>query len=78
MVAGLATSTAAERELIYGSELMTAGELDRYRADMQKLPDPEARNRYRDRHRTRLRERARERGIELEEATGVIPRNDLR
>jgi hypothetical protein len=75
---GLVTSTAAERELIYGSELMKDDELDRYRADMQKLPDTEAKNRYRERHRERLRERARGRGVVLDEPVGVIPRKEPR
>jgi hypothetical protein len=69
---GIDAST--ERELIYGSELMSAGELDRYRADMQKLPDADARERYRERHRKRQGERARRQGVELDEATGIVRR----
>ncbi len=75
---GLATSADTERELIFGSELMKDDELDRYRADMQKLPDTGSKNRYRERHRERLRERARGRGVVLDEPAGVIPRKELR
>lgn len=69
---------ASERELIFGSELMTDAELDRYRAEVSKLAAERERTQYRERHRQRLRERARARGVELEEPAGVVRRKDAR
>jgi hypothetical protein len=66
------------RELIYGSELMTDAELDKYRADLGRAGSDAERARYRERHRVQLRERARVRGIELEEPAGVVRRKDTK
>lgn len=67
-----------ERELIFGSELMTDEELDRYRDEMARLPTNDAQVQYRERHRQRLRDRARARGQELQEPAGILRRRDAR
>lgn len=67
-----------ERELIFGAELMTDAELDRYRAEIGKLGSDTDRGQYRERHRERLRERARGRGIDLQEPAGVVRRREQR
>lgn len=67
-----------ERELIFGAELMTDAELDRYRAEIGRLGSDAERGQYRERHRERLRERARGRGIELHEPAGVVRRREQR
>ena len=60
------------RELIFGSELMTDSELDRYRAEISRVPDAAAQDAYRARHRERLRVRARDRGEKLIEPQGIV------
>lgn len=76
-VAQSASSTRPiERELIFGAELMTDEELDRYRDEIGRQGTDAARNQYRERHRERLRERARGRGLELREPAGVLRRRD--
>lgn len=67
-----------ERELIFGSELMSDTELDRYRDEINKLNDEASRAQYRERHRQRLRERARNRGVELQEPAGILRRKESR
>jgi hypothetical protein len=75
-IAAPVIAIGSERELIYGSELMNDNELDRYRADMQKLPNAASKDRYRERHREQLRERARGRGVVIDEPAGVIQRKE--
>lgn len=67
-----------QRELIFGSELMTEQELDQYRDEMARLQTEGAQAQYRERHRQRLRERARARGQELQEPAGILRRKDAR
>ncbi len=67
-----------ERELIFGSELMSDAELDRYRDEINKLNNEAARAQYRERHRQRLRERARNRSVDLQEPAGILRRKESR
>lgn len=50
-----------ERERIYGSELMTHAERERYRARMRGAKDDAGREKVREHHRKALQERARKR-----------------
>jgi ribosomal 50S subunit-associated protein YjgA (DUF615 family) len=64
----------SRRELIYGAELMSAQELDDYRAGLAAAGSAEAQSRIRAQHRQRIRERARSRGAELAEPFGTLRR----
>jgi len=66
-------AAAAEREYIYGAELMTPREREAYRRDLDAAASDDARERFRERHRERLRERARERGATLDDR-GIVER----
>lgn len=59
------------RELIFGAELMTPEERERYRKDLA-AADERGGGQVRERHRERLRARARERGVRLDESTGLV------
>jgi hypothetical protein len=74
LLGGLAATPAspAEREYIYGAELMTPQERERYRRDVRNSPSPEAQSKVRERHRAQIRTRARERGVELVEPGGTV------
>jgi hypothetical protein len=63
---------AAEREYIYGAELMTPKEREQYRRDVRAAPSPDAEAKVRERHRAQIRERARKRGVELVEPAGMV------
>jgi hypothetical protein len=65
-------ATAADPEYIYGAELMTPQERQRYRRDLRDAPSPEAQSKVRERHRAQIRERARKRGVELVEPGGTV------
>ncbi|MGE5795080.1 MAG: hypothetical protein ACM36B_20450 [Bacteroidota bacterium] len=71
-VLAAAPAIAAEREYIYGAELMTSQERERYRRDLRAAPSPEAEAKVRERHRAQVRERARKRGVELVEPAGTV------
>jgi hypothetical protein len=70
--AAAAPATAADPEYIYGAELMTPQERERYRRDLRDAPSPAAESKVRERHRAQLRERARKRGVELVEPGGTV------
>jgi len=59
-------------ELIFGAELMSAQERERYRREIGAAKSEEAATRLREQHRRRMRERARERGVRLAEPGGVV------
>ena len=61
-----------QREYIYGAELMTPQERERYRVRLRKAQDEGREEAERDGHRRRIRERARERGVTLQEPAGVL------
>lgn len=61
----------AQREYIYGAELMTPRERDTYRHGLQQAPTDEARGEYRQRHRQQLQKRAQQRGQRLDE-NGIV------
>lgn len=66
------------RELIYGAELMSHPERERYRARWRGAANPEAREQIRRQHRAQMQERARKRGMNIGEsgvveAPGVVP-----
>jgi hypothetical protein len=63
---------AAEREYVYGAELMTPQEREQYRRDLRAAPSPDAEAKVRERHRSQIRERARKRGVELVEPAGTV------
>jgi hypothetical protein len=65
-------AAAADPEYIYGAELMTPQERERYRRDLRDAPSPEAQTKVRERHRAQIRERARKRGVELVEPGGTV------
>lgn len=72
LIASLALSSSVwaremHRELIYGAELMTPSERERYRQDAGKARSPEAGKQVVERHRMRMQERARKRGVDLRE-----------
>jgi hypothetical protein len=66
-----AAAQEPKREYIYGGELMTGKERDRYRAEMGAAKDEEKQKRVRAQHRERMQKRARERGVTLDEQ-GVV------
>ncbi len=61
----------AERELIYGAELMSAEERSQYRQEFA-AAGQSGRAQVRERYRQRVRERARERGVELTGPYGIV------
>ncbi len=63
---------AAQRELIYGAQLMSTKEREAYRQRMAAAKGAEAKHRVRVEHRERMRQRARQRGVELTEPSGVV------
>jgi predicted nucleic acid-binding protein len=67
-----ACATAADPEYIYGAELMTPQERERYRRDLRDAPSPAAESKVRERHRAQIRERARKRGVDLVEPGGTV------
>jgi hypothetical protein len=69
--AGAAAAQEPRREYIYGGELMTGRERDRYRAEMGAAKDAEKQKRVRAQHRERIQKRARHRGVTLDEQ-GVV------
>lgn len=62
-----------QRELIYGAELMTPSERERYRQEAAKARGPDAGKQVRERHRARIQERARKQGVQLRD-DGTLPR----
>ncbi len=73
LAAAHGAALAAEREYIYGAELMTPQERDAYRAGIGRAGDDAARGQYRQRHRERLQKRAGQRGVELD-GKGIVRR----
>lgn len=69
---GLGASGA--RELIYGAELMSAGEREQYRRDVGAAATEGAQARVREQHRARIRQRAQSRGVALSDPDGVLRR----
>ena len=61
-----------QREYIYGAELMTPLERERYRTRLRKAQGEGREDAERDGHRRQIRERARQQGITLEEPAGVL------
>jgi hypothetical protein len=66
-----AAAQGPKREYIYGGELMTGKERDRYRSEIGAAKDEEKQKRVRAQHRERMQKRARERGVTLDEQ-GVV------
>lgn len=60
-----------KREYIYGGELMSGKERERYRAEMGAAKDGDTQQRVRAQHRERMQKRARDRGVALDEQ-GVV------
>lgn len=60
-----------KREYIYGGELMSGKERERYRAEMGAAKDGDKQQRVRAQHRERMQKRARDRGVALDEQ-GVV------
>ncbi len=71
LLLAISQANAAEREFIYGAELMSPKERETYRQRLKSLPDHEARGQYRQRHRERLQKRAQQRGVQFDER-GVV------
>jgi hypothetical protein len=71
LAASAAAAQESRREYIYGGELMSGKERDRYRAEMGAAKDAEKQERVRAQHRERMQKRARERGATLDEQ-GVV------
>lgn len=65
---------AGARELIYGSELLSAAEREQFRRELAAAPDAAAEGQVRERHRERVRQRAQQRGVQLAEPAGTLPR----
>lgn len=63
---------AEARELIYGSQLMSAEEREQYRRDMRAVDEPAAQAKVRAQNRERMRQRARQRGVQLSDPEGVV------
>jgi hypothetical protein len=76
VLAAAAGDVAAQRkrEYIYGAELMTPAERERYREEAAAAKDEQAQKGFRERHRKRLRTRAHERGVVLNEEGVVVKR----
>ena len=53
---------------VYGAELMTEGEMSRYRAQIQSAASEQERQMIQAKHREEMQVRAREKGVELEES----------
>ena len=68
-----ADNAPVAREIIPGSELMTAHERERYRQRMRAAGSAEAQTKVRDEHVKQLRERARLHGLELVEPSPKRP-----
>jgi len=66
-----AAAQEAKREYIYGGELMSGKERERYRADVGAAKDEEKQQRVRAQHRERMQKRARDRGVTLDDQ-GVV------
>lgn len=66
--------TSGSRELIYGSELLSAAEREQLRRELAAAPDAAAEGQVRKRHRERVRQRAQQRGVELSEPSGTLRR----
>jgi hypothetical protein len=64
---GASETAGIEREIIPGSELMSAPERERYRQRMRAAASAEERNKVREEHVKQMRERARVRGLRLAE-----------
>lgn len=64
-------------QLIYGAELMSAAERERYRKDELRTSEGR-RQQFREGHRERMQKRARDRGVRLNEPEGVVERGDGR
>jgi hypothetical protein len=62
------------RELIYGSELLSATEREQFRRELAAAPDAAAEGEVRKRQRERVRQRAQQRGMELSEPAGTLRR----
>ena len=60
-----------QREFIYGAELMTPAERERYRERVRAAGDAD---KVRTDHQRQLRERARQRGVQLSEPAGTVQR----
>lgn len=60
-----------QREYIYGAELMTPAERERYRKDVAGAKGADAQDRVRGQHRERMQQRARARGVTLDDK-GVV------
>src|SRR5512134_1004610 len=69
---GMGTSGA--RELIYGSELLSAAEREQLRRALATAPDAAAEGEVRKQNRERVRQRAQQRGVELSEPSGTLRR----
>ena len=69
-----AGSAGPQREYIYGAELMTPQERERYRTRLRKAQGEGREDAEREGHRRQIRERARKRGVTLEEPAGVLRR----
>ena len=61
-----------QREYIYGAELMTPLERERYRTRLRKAQPEGRKDTLRDGHRRQIRERARQQGITLAQPAGVL------
>lgn len=66
--AAAAERAAPQRERIYGSDLMTHAERERYRARLRHAKTDEAANKVRGDHNRAMQQRARKRGVTLPEA----------
>lgn len=62
----------AQREYIYGAELMTPAERERYRKEVAGAKGAEAQDRVRGQHRERMQQRARARGVRLDDKGVVV------
>ena len=74
MVAATAPAHCREekaREYIYGAELMSEPERERYRESLRIAPTDQSAANERDAHRRRLQERARQRGVRFDDS-GVV------
>jgi hypothetical protein len=80
LLVGAASRAHAEepaREYIYGAELMTSAERQRYRRELAGAKSEDAQKQLRVRQHERMQARARERGVTLDER-GIIERRGAR
>lgn len=61
-----------QREYIYGAELMSPAERERYRKDVAGARGADAQDRVRAQHRERIQQRARARGVTLDDKGVVV------